>query len=380
MRRTPAVLLSSALLALGLIASACGGPKSPPNDQPGPGDPNQGLGGAPQASASATASPGPGAPPPVNNPPQPHSTLASKVGYVWVDQAASTYMANTAYQYNSAGGPIDVSHTATGTYTIRFGGLGDPGGVAHAQAYGSTSNYCSVTSWSDSGADQNVRVRCYDATGALADTRFTANFAVGSMGAARFSYLWADQQGNTAKYKPDAQYRYDAVKSADITVQRTNTGRYEVFLPASGPSLQGPWTFQVTAYGGANLCKLAGFSSSSRKAQVACRTAGGSFVDSRFSLSFASSGSYLGRTDRPYGAFSEANDGVENPSTGNYSIRVPGLGQDKGQAVVVARGTFSTYCHVSGWNAAGADLDVDIVCFNPGGVAASSSFELAVTL
>jgi len=377
MRRPRAVLLS-ALLTLGLVAvSACGG-NTPPADQTS-GDPNQGLGEAPSTSPTPSTTPGPGAPPPANNPPAPHSTMASKVGYVWADQPASTYTASTAYQYNSGGGAIDITHTATGAYQVRFVGLADPGGVAHAQAYGHNSNYCAVMSWSDAGSDENVSVRCYDAGGSPTDSTFTANFAVGSMGAARFSYLWADQQG-TAKYKPRAEYRYDAVSSSGITVQRTNAGRYEVFLPASGPQLPGAWTFQVTAHGSATQCKLAGFSASNRKAQVACRNAAGSFQDTRFALTFASSGSFVGRTDRPYGAFSEANDGVENPSTGNYSIRVPGLGQDKGQAVAVARGTFSTYCHAAGWNAAGADLDVDIVCFNPGGAAASSSFELAVTL
>jgi len=378
MRRPRSVLLLSALLTLGLVAVSACGRNTPPTDQTAA-DPNQGLGVAPQTSVTASAPPGPGAPP-ANNPPSPHSTLASKVGYVWVDQPANTYTASTAYQYNSSGGAIDITHSATGVYQVRFVGLADPGGVAHAQAYGPTSNYCAIMSWSDAGSDQTVSVRCYDAAGSLADSRFTANFAVGSMGAARFSYLWADQPGSTAKYKPRAEYRYDAVSSSGITVQRTNAGRYEVFLPAAGPQLAGAWTFQVTAYGSPALCKLAGFSASNRKAQVACRNAAGSFQDTRFALTFASSGSLVGRTDRPYGAFSEANDGVENPSTGNYSIRVPGLGQDKGQAVAVARGTFSTYCHVAGWNAAGADLDVDIVCFNPGGAAASSSFELAVTL
>ena len=381
---TRPVRIAGTLAAVGLLAGALAACRSdtPPagSGNPGPGnDPGTAVLG----SGPPNTSPSPGAvtsSPAAPAQPVPHSTIASKVGFVWDSQPASSYTAASAYQYNSAGGAISVAHNGTGNYKVTFAALGTQGGIAHAQAYGSAANFCSVTSWGPSGSDEVVSVACYDQNGTAADAYFTASFAVGSMGSARFSYLWAEQATATAKYQPSAGYRYDAVSSSGITVQRRDVGRYDVYLPAAGPQLHDPWTFQVTAYHNPYLCKLASFTASTRKAQVACRDAGGFFRDSRFALSFASSGSFLGRTDRHFGDVSETSDGVENPSTGVYAVRVAGLGGDKGQAVAVARGTASTYCHVKSWGSSGADLRVNVVCFNPGGAAASSGFEVAATL
>lgn len=309
----------------------------------------------------------------------PHSTKASKAGFVWSYNSAGSYAVSSAYQYNSAGGAINITYSGVGSYTVTFNGLGDSGGVAHAQAYGNNSNYCTISSWTNSGGNENLNVRCYNASGAPVDSTFVANYAVGSEGNARFSYLWANDHTSTITYKPSENYRYDAVSSSDMTVKRTATGRYEVYLPAAGPELSDPWNFQITAYGSASQCKLASFSASSRKAQVACRTAGGVSVDTRFALSFNSEGSYLGRGDRRFGEYSSGSDGVSNPAAGVYSVRAGELGQPKGQVVALARGTSSTYCHVRNWQVAGADLDMTVVCFNPGGAAASSAFTLGVT-
>jgi hypothetical protein len=309
----------------------------------------------------------------------PHSTLANKIAFVWVYQPSSSFTASGSYQFNSGGGATTVTHTGTGLYQVTFGGLGSPGGVAHAQAYGASSNYCTVNGWYPSGSDQNIDVACFNAGGAPADTTSVVNFAQGSQGSARFSYLWAEKPTQSGAYHPSQQYRYDAVNSSGITVKRTGTGRYEVYLPAAGPELSDPWTYQITAYLSRNLCKLAGFSISGRTAQVACRTPGGSYADSRFALSFASEASFLGRGDRRYGEYRHDSDGVENPSTGVYVVRANELGQDKGQVVALATGTSSTYCHVSGWGSAGADLVMRVGCFNPGGAAASSKFTLGVT-
>ena len=166
--------------------------------------------------------------------PAPHSSLPNKAGYAWINQIAANYNASTSYQFTSSGGVISVSHIGTGNYSVVFGGLGTAGGVAQAQSYGSTSNYCNVTSWNAVGSDQEINVNCFAAAGTPADTMFVVSFAVGSQGAARFSYLWADQPGNTAKYHPEAAYRYDAVDAGLLTVARISTGRYEVYVPAAG--------------------------------------------------------------------------------------------------------------------------------------------------
>ena len=341
----------------------------------------------PTASASPAASPSAAAASPSSGSSgggsgtggSPHSTKASKAGFVWSYNTDASYTPSTAYQFNSSGGGINITYHGTGEYTVKFSGLGDPGGVAHVQAYGPTANYCTLSSWVRDGADESVHVRCFNAAGNLASSAFVANFAVGSQGTSRFSYLWANDQSAAATYKPAEAYRYDAVNSSDITVKRTATGRYDVFLPAAGPSLPDPWHVQITAYGSAALCKLATFTASSRKAQVACRSAGGSAIDTKFALSFNSEGSFLGRGDRRFGEYASGGDGISNPSTGVYAVRASEMGQPKGQVVALARGTSSTYCHIRGWQVTGADLEMTVVCFNPGGTPASSSFTAGVT-
>src|SRR5690606_30184264 len=93
-------------------------------------------------------------------------------------------------------------------------------------------------------------------------------------------------------------------------------------------------------------------------------------------LSFSSAGSFLGRGDRRYGEYTGTSDGVANPGPGIYTVRAAELGEARGQVVAVATGTSSTYCHVRNWQPAGGDLAMTVVCFNPGGAAASSAFTL----
>jgi hypothetical protein len=394
MRRPLTYSLVAAVLALGLTASlgACAKKPNPsassttgtdlgePGETPSPGDAVSPAAApsppAPVSSPASSPSPAPGG---GGTSGTPHSTIASKAGFVWVYNAGSSYVSNTPYSYTSSGGPINVAHNGTGSYTVTFGGLGDSGGIAQAQAYGANANYCAISSWLKGGADESVSVRCYDAGGSPVDTQFVTSFAVGSQGSARFAYVWANSPTATSAYHPAENYRYDAVNSAGITVKRTSTGRYEVYLPTAGPELTDPWNVQITAYGSSSLCKLVSLSVANRKAFVACRTAGGANVDSRFSLTFSSEASFIGRGDRRYGGYDSGGDGVTNPSTGNYSVRAAELGQARGQVAALARGTSSTYCHVKGWGTSGADMTMNIVCFVPGGIAASASFLVGVT-
>jgi hypothetical protein len=309
----------------------------------------------------------------------PKATLASKAGYIWVYQADGSFTGSTAFQLNSAGGAITVGYQGAGRYRVTFAGLGDAGGVAHAQAYGPSGHYCTIEASAAVGPDQQIDVACFDPSAAPADSTFVMNFAVGSENDVRFSYLRADQPNSAEAYPPDAAHRYDSVASGELTVRRTDLGRYEVYLPAAGVRSSDPYTFQITAYGTASQCKLAGFEPATRKAQVACRTAGGTHVDTRFALSFAAGGSYLGRADRRFAQFTEASEGVTTRSAGVYVVRAAGLGQAKGQVVALATGPNATYCHVAGWTVVGTDLDMRVACFDPGGIPASATFTLGVT-
>src|SRR5687767_5461690 len=124
MRRSSVISVALALLAVGAL-SACGGKKTPSAV------PTAVTTLGPQASASAE--PTPTAEPTADPGNNPTSSIPSKIGYVWIHEPSSTYVATTAYMYNQGGGPVNVTYVGVGKYTVSFGGLGSSGGVAHAQ-------------------------------------------------------------------------------------------------------------------------------------------------------------------------------------------------------------------------------------------------------
>src|ERR1700722_11075521 len=70
----------------------------------------------------------------------------------------------------TGGGPITVGHLGTGSYNVNFPNSGiNRGWVAQAAAYGNTSNYCNIQSWSG----EHVFVNCFNSSGAAADSAFT---------------------------------------------------------------------------------------------------------------------------------------------------------------------------------------------------------------
>jgi hypothetical protein len=326
-----------------------------------------GLGTGPGASATPTSSPG-------------AKTLPSKAGYVWgYDPVGASYVVAGDYRWSSSGGPITVARLGTGYYRVTFAGLGDPGGVAHATAYGNNANFCTVVRWNAAGADENVEVKCWDRGTREVDTTFVANFAVGSQPGAALSYLWADGGGRTGRYTPAEPYRYDTTGQASW-VERTSTGHYKVYLPASRDIGGEPAMFQVSAYGAVTArCKVSRVRIAPGTHEVVCHDAVGTPYDGRFALSFSARGSFIGRTDRRYGGYSQASPGIANASAGVYTVPAKELGQPRGQVVAYATRDSTTYCHVASWGPSGADLSMTVTCFAQNGEPAASQFMLAVT-
>jgi hypothetical protein len=110
-------------------------------------------------------------------PATPVTTSSGRIGYVWANQPSSpTYTPSTTYAHNSTDGAITITRGSTGHYAVRFAGLGGsghPGGHVQVTAYGSGSEACKVASWASGGADFIANVRCFNAAGALIDTRYT---------------------------------------------------------------------------------------------------------------------------------------------------------------------------------------------------------------
>ncbi|MGN9911259.1 TIR domain-containing protein [Phytohabitans sp. LJ34] len=261
---------------------------------------------------------------------------------------AARYRPAAYYLYNSAAsGDVEVRRDGAGSYRVRFGGLGTAGGIAHATAYGDTSNFCAVAGWAPEDDAEVVRVRCYGPTGEPADTRFVANFAAGPAGTGRMSYLLADRPTDE-RHQPDRHHRYDSTGRTGW-VERRATGRYEVFVPASAGLPGGSQFYQVSAVGAAAHCKLSALPSPSGVQGVDCRDPSGKPVDARFALSFSWLTSFVGRADRPYEHLHLGTD-RESLETGLFRDIWWQRSDDAYQVVAYAAGSSDAHCHIVGWS------------------------------
>jgi hypothetical protein len=236
-------------------------------------------------------------------------------GYLWSGGASTAPIgqiiaADPNYQFNSSGAGNTITHTGTGRYIARFANFG-PFGTAMVTAYGSDrpDDHCKVLSWTQAPLlprgpndppDTDVAVACFTRTGEPVDTPFTATYADPEPGAVQGAFLWNNEASFPAlmRYVPDLTFQYNPIGQSNSIV-RTSTGRYRVLLPGLGTNPQGPRQAQVVAYGSAPLlsayCTLARIDTLGTQAVVFvdCFAPNGSFVDSKFALSYLESGDAL---------------------------------------------------------------------------------------
>jgi hypothetical protein len=98
-------------------------------------------------------------------------------GFAWAHNAtAASYNPSATYAHNSAGGPITVTRSAPGRYSVRFAGLGGglvAGGNVVITAYGNSGESCKVATWSSTGPDFVASVACIDGGRDPVDTRYS---------------------------------------------------------------------------------------------------------------------------------------------------------------------------------------------------------------
>jgi hypothetical protein len=100
--------------------------------------------------------------------------------FVWGDQpGAASYTPSPSYQRNYSNLTNTITRTGVGTYSVNMPGVGAAGGSVVATAYGTGSERCKVAGWWMNGMTQQASVRCFNASGAPADTRFTARYLRG---------------------------------------------------------------------------------------------------------------------------------------------------------------------------------------------------------
>ena len=110
---------------------------------------------------------------------------AGTLAFVRTSTSTGTSITTPAVGAYNPDGAIDVTRTATGAYTVRFGGLaaqvsGSAGGHVQVTAEGSNAAQCQVGGWGPTGVDLSIAVRCYDASGNAADSKFLAAFFLGA--------------------------------------------------------------------------------------------------------------------------------------------------------------------------------------------------------
>lgn len=93
-------------------------------------------------------------------------------GHAWVNNtSASSFTPSRTYQYHSNRDTVTAGTRSDGVQWVRFPGLSRTGAVPHVTAYGDDANYCKINSWGSS-----VKVRCYDTSGTLTPSRYTASY------------------------------------------------------------------------------------------------------------------------------------------------------------------------------------------------------------
>lgn len=329
--------------------------------------------------------------------------VTSADGYVWADRASDpSYTVTNGYWYNSAGGAIQIERPSAGVYAVRFVGMAVSGGIAHARPYGSGNTaICTVANWRPSGADEVVNIRCFDASGVPADTRFTANFTNRPSAVGTYAYLWANQASPAfdVPYTPSATYSYDSTGVAP-QVWRQSVGVYMMVIGAVSahyPLTDDDGVYQITAYGkNAVRCEVHGENDETPPPiGVFCKDANGVPADTRFSVTYAHSVSIQGSgvaaananwrhfADDPVGSWTIEgywNTGgaptLTRLAAGQYRVTFPGFLVVGGHAYAGSRGDPSSYCHVAWWSW----TTVDVHCFhNVTDTAVDSDFNVAMT-
>ena len=206
----------------------------------------------------------------------PAPTGAAFTAYAWANfQSDAEYTPTASYAFNASGGAITAKRTAVGTYLLEFSGLDLAAGNAQVTAYGGA-EHCNVKSWSLN----SVGVRCYDAAGALADSRYEVLVAQSSAAVPKIqgyaTSLTPADPGGDISASPNT---FNATGGKTIAT-RTGTGLYKVQF--AGMSLSGGHV-KVTGMASNKYCNAKVFAGDT--VSIACVDPyDDAAVDSRFSV------------------------------------------------------------------------------------------------
>jgi len=195
------------------------------------------------------------------------------------DELASAYAASNAY--NPSGGSTTATRSGTGVYAMTWAGarsFGDNKGHVQVSAEPGPSR-CKVASW----GVETVNVRCYDPSGAPADSAYSVLYLRPDAEDAALAFAWTNSLSSPS-YTPPSDWSFNS-GDGPITATRSATGTYAVHFDGFAEQGVGEGHVQVTAYGAVNtVCVPVHWNEDT--VFIECRTPGGALVDSFYTVLF----------------------------------------------------------------------------------------------
>ena len=330
----------------------------------------------------------------------------NRLGYALADQptAPTTYEPDAATRYNSSGGTIDVTRSATGVYSVRFAGLGRaPGQRDNVQvaAYdGTLPVYCKPASWDGAGADLRVTVDCLTPNGVPVDSRFTV-LALGAWVIGRAEPIGFLLNVVDANQNLDSSATARNSTGGHVAVGFNSEGNYSVNFDGVASTWAGrPGAFILSASGsGPRRCQIIAEDPTIPGFGINCFQISGALGNAPFSLLWLSHGRPSMRFGyaSPQNPFTSSTYQVEaasainssggsitsrRTSAGHFHVVFTGLARPAGamETVIVAPTLwqFDRVCNTASWGNSANDLFVDVVCFTPSGTATDTRFAVIV--
>ena len=311
---------------------------------------------------------------------------AQILGYVFSNSPAEAESTpSAAFSYNAAGGPMKVTRTGAGQYTVTFTGLGLAGsGVALASAYDTQGGLCH---WSES-TGEDVKVRCVNAAGSNSDSKFALTvFGKGKTpGATILGFAVANDKTN-ASYTPQGTRSNNGGGGGAITASRVAPGTYK--MEFGGLALDDIENVQVMPYGDvAARCVVKSWGGPT--VSTYCYDGAGALADAQYAVLIV--GKKPGGTARVV-AYAHANDSASasyapallhnegdggatatRSAPGTYSMAFDGRNLNSGAHVQVSAQGQGRRCNVTAW----AGTTVNLTCTSGAGSPTDNNYAIVV--
>lgn len=313
-------------------------------------------------------------------------------GFAHVNTSVLGPLPDLQRQANGANTVAELTVAAGGHYEVTFPGVGAKGGVAHVMAIDTDGHWCQVRGWTPSGAEELVRIDCYQPGGALAPTDFSVLWTAVEDSAAQggHAYVHTDPSGALLT-------SFNSAGGANVVVPSAPVGQWDVELNGFGAAARAG-NIQVTAVDpqqGA-LCKVSRWNATvdAQVARVNCRDSFGNPLKTSWTLSYTVKRSIVGLYppqlfaycldlgtcnlgDTSFNELGCANSVIAaGPALRLFQFDCVGLYPN--HAMVTSYGSGPQYCGmIAPWVASSGTAYLrDVICFDPGGAPSTMSRSL----